>query len=355
MKKSPPLRVYHGPVNIGGIGGFLAKYERAVGIDSKFITWWDIGNQQNHDHNLKLNEVSRWKWPFRMLLHFFKSLFKYDIFHFYYGTSLIPLGLDLPVIKIFGKKIIMTYVGSEVRLVNLVERKRNPYHYLLRVGRDHPKHDWKKVIMLIWHNIWIDKFIAPRALYRDARYIIPSKKIIKDVWIHNISIGPLKKKILNESVKTNNIPLLVHAPTNKGIKGTKYIEEAIAKLKGRGLKFKYKRIEKIPNSEAQELYRNSDIIIDQILLGGYGSLAVEGMYFGKAVICNICDDVLNTLDNCPIYNANINDIEVKLLELITNKELRIELGKKGKEYVAKHHNFIDICNRMCNIYRELNA
>ncbi len=39
----------------------------------------------------------------------------------------------------------MTYFGSEVRLVE-IERTRNPYSYLLKVNRDHPKYDRRKKI-----------------------------------------------------------------------------------------------------------------------------------------------------------------------------------------------------------------
>ena len=235
----------------------------------------------------------------------------------------------------------------------MVEKKRNPYSYVLRVGRDHPRHDWKKVIMLFWHNIWVNKFIAPRDMYKNTRFIVPDRKIIKDVWIHNLSIGPLKKEILEAPMQTNEVPILVHAPTNKGVKGTAYIEAAIENLKNKGIKLEYRRIEKVPNKKAQEIYKKADIIIDQLMIGTYGSLAVEAMYYGKPVICNVCDDVRNMLDNCPVYNANVENIEEKIFELVTNKDLRVELGLKGREYVSKYHNKNIVCDQMCEIYHQL--
>ena len=154
-------------------------------------------------------------------------------------------------------------------------------------------------------------------------------------------------------MQTNEVPILVHAPTNKGVKGTAYIEAAIENLKNKGIKLEYRRIEKVPNKKAQEIYKKADIIIDQLMIGTYGSLAVEAMYYGKPVICNVCDDVRNMLDNCPVYNANVENIEEKIFELVTNKDLRVELGLKGREYVSKYHNKNIVCDQMCEIYHQL--
>ena len=33
------LKIFHGPVNIGGIGGYLASYQREQGHDAQFIVW----------------------------------------------------------------------------------------------------------------------------------------------------------------------------------------------------------------------------------------------------------------------------------------------------------------------------
>ena len=110
-------KIYHGPLNIGGIGGYISKYLRSKGYSSEFIVWYDFTMRYNHDHNLHIDSNN-------IVL---KISAKYDIFHFYVGKNLLPYGLDLPILKMIGKKTIMTYCGTESRLISYVESKRNLY------------------------------------------------------------------------------------------------------------------------------------------------------------------------------------------------------------------------------------
>jgi hypothetical protein len=120
------LRIYHGPVNIGGIGRYLADWQRKKGVISDFIVWSDYTHRQNNHYNLHLDKAGRIRRIIRKLSFFLFCLFNYDLFDFYYARSFLPLNLDMPVLKMFGKKIVMTYCGMDVRLIE-IERKRNPY------------------------------------------------------------------------------------------------------------------------------------------------------------------------------------------------------------------------------------
>ena len=66
---------------------------------------------------------------------------------------------------------------------------------------------------------------------------------------------------------------------------------------------------KLSNKEARKRYETADILIDQLLAGWYGGLAVELMALGKPVICYIREDDLKYIpkemrDELPIINAN---------------------------------------------------
>ena len=77
---------------------------------------------------------------------------------------------------------------------------------------------------------------------------------------------------------------MLHAPSRRIVKGTKYILDAVEELKSEGLKFDFKMVEGMKNSDAKELYRTADIVVDQLRIGWYGVLAVEAMALGKPVI-----------------------------------------------------------------------
>ena len=101
MKK----RIYHGPVNIGGIGGYISKYLRSKGYVSKFIVWSDFTMRNNHDQNL---HIEKYNFIIKILIifkNFFSCFVNYNIFHFYAGKTLLPYGLDLPILKLFSKKL----------------------------------------------------------------------------------------------------------------------------------------------------------------------------------------------------------------------------------------------------------
>lgn len=273
----------------------------------------------------------------------------------------------------------MTYTGSDIRLVNIIEKERNEYFKLLNfdfVSRNpnnklsnpflqkikdyfvfyynHPKFDRRKLQMMKYHNLWVDKFFAIKGNYANASYIIPKHKIVKDIYINHLGIGKLEFDD-NQEINTHDVPLIIHAPTNRSIKGTKYIEETIQKLKEDGYQFNFRLIEEIPNDEVKIIYKNdADIFVDQFLVGDYGTFAIEGMFYGKAVICFLRDDLIKEhYPDIPIVNANIDNMYEVLAELITNKQKRSELGGKGVNYVKNNFNVESIRDQITKVYEEI--
>ncbi len=368
------LKIYHGTISIAGIGGFLAHFEQLKGHSSDFIPYVKNKTTNFNEKPLGTNHIFILFRPFVIAFFFLKCLFKYDTFHFYFGETFLPFNLDLPVLRLFGKKIIMTYCGSEVRLIDLVDRQRNPYTDLVKFnGLDqskssfvklknkirklynfkynHPDFDKRKVQMMKFQNRFIKKFIAIRDNYAHANYVIPEDKLESNILINNISVeAPI------EFVPTgNSIPVIAHAPTHPEAKGSLFIERALNELESEGVAFEYVKLHFMPFKEAQNILKNkADIIIDQLLVGSFGSISVEAMSYAKPVVCYIMDDVLkNHCHDVPIYNANPDNIKEKLRDLILNQSLREELGKKGSQYIEKYYNKEKMINRLLEVYQEL--
>lgn len=344
------MKIFHGPVNIAGIGGYLSKKQREFGINAKFIVYWDDTPQQNYDINLDLNKTNKFFRLLQIIKFFLYNFYKYDIFHFYFAKSLLPFNLDLPILRLFRKKIVMTYCGSDVR-INEIDRIINPYAVIYQKESHLGRMSTFTKIQVKWQKIWIHKFYAARELYFYINKLVPSHKIIRNTWINN----PVNVSELGDySPPNNKIPILVHAPTNPIIKGSKYIECAIANLRNKGLIFEYVRLENIPNKEAKEIYRKkADIIIDQVLLGGFGTLAVEGMSYGKPVCCYLIKDIFDWYPDCPLVNCTIETLEKNLEFLIRNPSERVRIGKTGQEFVKKHADVNNIVNQTIKLYNEL--
>ncbi len=378
-KKPKKVRILHGPYNFSGIGGMLAKLQRSNGLNSKCIIYQSREIYPNHDSNLELNKKPFILRPFIMAGFLIYSLFKFDVFHFYAGKSFFILNLDLPILKLFGKKILMTYTGSDIRLINTVEKEHNPYFNLLQFdfsghkskkkfnlsflntlkdffvfSYNHPKFDKRKIRMMKFHDLWIDIFFAIKGNYLNAASVINKEKIISDIYINHINLGIIDETTaLKQS--SNTTPVIVHAPNHPLAKGTNYFEDTLGKLKNDGVQFEYIRISGIPNEEVQEIYQNkADIMVDQFIAGDFGTFSLEGMKYGKAVVCYLRDDLIkNHYPDCPIYNVNIDNMYEKLKILLQNEQLRIELGAKGPQFVKKYVNIDDIVENVKMIYQRL--
>lgn len=136
---------------------------------------------------------------------------------------------------------------------------------------------------------------------------------------------------------SNLVPLIVHSPSKRGTKGTKFVIEAIEKLK-KNHNLEFVLIENMERLEALELVKNCDIFVDQLIGGGYGSASVEAMGLGKPVLCYINEVTgKNYPKSLPIINSNPENILVNLKELICNAKLRNEIGQKSRTYIEKYH------------------
>ncbi len=353
------LRIYHGPKNITGIGRYLADWQRAHGARADFIVYVDDTTRQNHHRSLHLERKGPLAAAWAKLAFTVGSIRRYDVFHFYFGESLLSVGLkwplpfniDLPFLRLFRKTIVMTYCGSDIRL-HEVERRRNPYAHLIEeAGKFGPRYDRRKKRRMWWQNLFVDRFTAVRNLYAHAVTVIPESKIERHIEVNTtVDIAAYAPR----EYTTAETPVVIHAPSSPKFKGTEYIEAAIADLKRDGYKFEYRRLHGVPNDEAHRIYREeADIIVDQILGGGFGTLAVEGMYYGRPVCCYLIDEIYELYPECPIVNCNKDNFREKLAWLIDHPEERTRLGALGRSFVERHFSREDINRKVWEMYMRL--
>jgi hypothetical protein len=109
------MKVLHAPHNISGQASMIAKAQRELGIEADVLVFDQSYLNYYCDTNLSLSEKTIAIRYYLMTINFIKCFFKYDIFHFHFGFSLLPNNLDLPILKLFGKKTLMHYWGSDIR------------------------------------------------------------------------------------------------------------------------------------------------------------------------------------------------------------------------------------------------
>ncbi|MEM5805351.1 MAG: glycosyltransferase [Candidatus Aenigmatarchaeota archaeon] len=148
----------------------------------------------------------------------------------------------------------------------------------------------------------------------------------------------------------NDTLTILHAPTDRFIKGTDIILKTINELKKEGYNIRFLLLEAIPRVEVKKFYSKADIVIDQILLGWYGVFSVECMALGKPVCAYIRDDLKKFAKGCPIINVNKENIKEKLKKVIESKNLREKISKKSVKYVKKVHDSVKIAEKIINFY-----
>ncbi len=82
-------------------------------------------------------------------------------------------------------------------------------------------------------------------------------------------------------------PLVVHAPSNREKKGTRFVIEACEQLP-----VELDIVEGVPHDVARERYARADIVVDQLNAGWHGVFALESMALGKPVVTYLKPDVV---------------------------------------------------------------
>jgi glycosyltransferase involved in cell wall biosynthesis len=146
----------------------------------------------------------------------------------------------------------------------------------------------------------------------------------------------------------------MHAPTNRGNKGSKYILDAIDKLIEEKYPIKKLLIENVTHNELKKCYKECDIFVDQILSGWYGTASIEAMAIGRPTVCFIRESYFQYINygtEIPIINAQPSNIYEVLKTLIENKEQFTEIGERSRKFVEKYHDVKSVTKRLIDIYK----
>jgi len=335
------LRILHAPINIANQMNIIAKAQRELGYSSWSCDFSNNWFNYKSDQSLNLEKLNnKYHRIFRRSQFFLNSILKYDVFHFYFGNTLLPRYYDLPILKGMNKKMVMHYLGDDIRQRSIAER-RNKYALVKVRDENVIRHQISTVARYIKTVI-----VGDYELYEYAQGYFKKVVIIRaalNIQDYRPTIPSLYKKI----------PLIVHAPSDKKIKGTEYILKAICKLK-KEYNFRFKLIHGLNHEDAKRIYEKADIIVDQLLGGAHGVFSIEAMALGKPVICSIREDLKNKYPKeLPIISANPDTIYNVLKVLIENAKLRHELGEKGRAYIEKHHDARKIAGELIKVYESL--
>jgi glycosyltransferase involved in cell wall biosynthesis len=302
--------------NIAGISYVLASAQRRLGHACNIA----ISKKSTFEYEkeypkgiISLENLNR-KSLFRFLQGDFRS---YSIYHFHSNANFSHSRyLDSLLMKLDKKKVIRHFHGSDVR------NKKIP---LLKYLVDQTFVSTPDLLEFVPYSVWLPN------------------PIDLEKW----------SNILHRNKREGDRINILHPTTNRKLKGTNMIIRGVKRLRNEGYKINLILCENVPHHQMYEYYNNSDIIVEQLLIGCYSMTAVEGMASGKPVITYIEKIKPHLPDFCPLVNSNLKNFQETIISLIEDESLRKQLGLKGREYVERIHDSKRIAKILNKFYKNL--
>ena len=363
MKGKKPLKILHVPGNVGGNPQAITRTERRFGVESHSVALNSSVFAYPGDEILWAPGTGLLRREFKRLGLIWRAAREFDVIHYNFGTTIAdpPYPVDknrhnrypaflhwpywyytsrlqifeLHLMKKLGKVIFVTYQGNDARQGDYCRDHFDISTYEAGGTTFYsPAWDEEKRRRIKMFDRFADKIYA---LNPDLMHVLPERteflpyaNVDLEDWL------PVEAQ--------NKHPHLVHAPSNRGMKGTQYILDAVEKLQQEGVKFTFELVENIPNSQARLIYEKADLLVDQLLVGWYGGLALEFMALGKPVICYMREDdqkfiTKDMRENLPIIKADPDTIFDVLKVWLTNSDAaRKKQGARSRKFVEHWHD-----------------
>jgi glycosyltransferase involved in cell wall biosynthesis len=314
LPQNRALRVTHCPVNIAGIPWENVQALRRQGVDARLVVF--ERGRLHHEADWSLDRTG--SLPRRLVqqfLAFARLAPQTDVFHFYFGLTLVPKSVQFPLLRLLRRKSIFHYLGSDIR------------------GKEPEELAYGK------------RADAEIVGSYDALRWVPEARVVPP----GLDLRPFTPTPPSERPR----PLVVHAPSNREKKGTRSVIEACARLP-----VDLDVVEGVPHEEARERYARADIVVDQLNAGWHGVFALEAMALGKPVLSYLKSDVVERSAEgfgvrLPIVATTKETLADDLRPLVEQPALRRELGARSRAYVEKVHDIDRVADRLLDIYRSL--
>jgi glycosyltransferase involved in cell wall biosynthesis len=308
------LRVVHCPVNTAGVPWQHVQAQRRRGVDATLVVFERYALHPEADWSLDRRggfarrQLTQWRALLRLLP-------RTDVFHFYFGLTLVPKSLQFPILRAFRKKSLFHYLGSDIR-------GKTPEE--LAFGR---------------------RAGAQVVGSYDAQRWVPEADVVPP----GIDVAAIEPAPPSDRAR----PLIVHAPSSRRRKGTEHVIAAAERLDA-----DLELVEGLHHEEAFERYRDADIVVDQLNAGWYGVFAIEAMALGKPVVTYLRDEPVRRTEEAlgvriPIVSASRDDLAERLRPLVESPAERRRIGAESRAYAERVHDLERVTDRLLDLYARL--
>lgn len=346
MKK---YRIFMGLREMAGYMGSLQKGFDELGVSSHFL---DIGGSPfAYTSTVNpgwLNFCNKWcgkiaHFSYRGLflrilwlgifqnfiaLFFFPWAFLCHNTFIFCSNSTFFFFLELPILKLFRKKIIFVFLGSESRpayctgKVKINEKNVKKYAFFTHLQK-------------LW-ILWVER-------YADCIITIPPQAVLHEKpFISIMTVGyPCRFEHTVVTATHNKQVRILHSPSNRLTKGSDLLQKIIDELHEEGLDFDYKEITGVPNQVVIEEIIKSDIILDEMYSDSpLAGLTTEAATLGRPSVIGsyyatqIQEDVSES-DLPPSCFVHPDNVKKALRDMIMDQNMREDMGQKAASFVTQ--------------------
>jgi hypothetical protein len=320
------MRILHAPENIGGMAGVLARAQVDLGHQARSYAF--ASNHFKFPADIVMKRPESYLECLQKAVSFSTQ---FDVFHFYFGSSLLGYTLkDVRWLSRLGKKVFFHFCGCDAR-----DEKATIMKYPISAcACCFPKlcNANRRQALTIASQYGRTNFVSTPDLleFVDRSVLLP--QVVDFDLINEVLREP-------EPPRDPNKLVIAHAPTNRMIKGTSFLFEAVAELQTKGMKMELLLIEQMNHADALRRYREADIALDQLLVGSYGMVSAEMMALGVPTIVYIRDDLLPKYPQAPrLINATPLNLKNVLARLYDHREELESYRASGQEYAMEVHH-----------------
>jgi glycosyltransferase involved in cell wall biosynthesis len=308
------MRVIHCPVNTAGIPWANVQALRDRGVDARLVVFNRYALHPEADVDLGRSggllrqQLTQWR-AFTQLAP------RTDVFHFYFGLTLVPKSLQFPLLRALGKRSVMHFLGSDIR--------------------------GKPAEALEWSRRAGARVVGS---YDAVRWVPDAHVIPPGIDVSAIEPAPPADRAR---------PVVLHAPSSRARKGTEFVVAACEQLD-----CELEIVEGLDHREAFERYRRADVIVDQLNAGWYGVFAIEAMALGKPVVTFLHDEAMRRTEEAfgvrvPLVGATKETLSEVLRPLVESADERRRVGAASRAYVEEVHDLRRVADRLLDLYAGL--
>lgn len=133
-------------------------------------------------------------------------------------------------------------------------------------------------------------------------------------------------------------PVFLHAPSAGPVKGSAHVEAVLRPLHEQGV-LEYRLLSGVAPWELPTHLRDADVVIDQLMLGGSGVLAAQGMAAGRIVLGHVAEHVRARYgEPLPIVEADPTTLRDVVLGVIADRDAAIAAAELGPAFARDWHD-----------------